>query len=531
MNFTVKRLTVLAVEMSGHFVEQQQRRGATAGGDQAEPCLWAFRYTEQVRTAKQLQKDYTFKHPQYGQAHTAVGTNLSHQANDYERYDFPGRYKLDEAGKPFTQTRLLALRRDAQVAYVTGDDPRLQPGLAFDLTGHPRDEWNSGWRPILMVHTGTQTTSQEEDSAEARVGTHYSYDAQIIPDRVEWKAPLHPKPRIDGPQMAFVVGPKNEEIFCDEYGRVKVEFVWDRYGNRDEYSSCWIRVSQNWAGAAWGHIAIPRIGQEVIVSYVDGDPDQPIITGRTYPATHPSPYELPRHKTRMSIKSQTHKGDGYNELRFEDEAGIEEIWVHAQKDQNIHVNHDETTFVGHDRKENVEHDETISIGHDRTESVGNDEQVTIGHDRRHQIGQDAFLTIERNHTITIGKDKVESVGNHRKDQTTANHISDVGGHVEQTVQGHDKLRAGQSIERQTKHYQLGASDRATIRGPGGSISIDASGVTLEGVLIRLKGSVVQSGSSSHSLAIQGNPNTGEPICVSCLLKAMTEGRSVVRMQG
>jgi type VI secretion system secreted protein VgrG len=311
--------------------------------------------------------------------------------------------------------------------------------------------------------------------------------------------------------MAFVVGPKNEEIFCDEFGRVKVQFVWDRYGASDEFSSCWIRVSQNWAGVAWGHIAIPRIGQEVIVSFVDGDPDQPIISGRTYPATNPPPYELPRHKTRMSIKSQTHKGKGYNELRFEDEKDQEEIYVHAQKDQNIVVNHDETTQIGNDRKENVEHDETIAIGRDRTESVGNDERVTIGRNRTHQVGQNAFLRIERNHTINIGKDKVESVGNHRKDQTTANHISDVGGHVEQTVQGHDKLSAGQSIERQTQRYKLQAGERAVIRGPGGSITLDDSGITIEGLLIRFKGTLAQNnGGIGHALPLDGHPAEGLP---------------------
>ncbi|HTV87151.1 MAG TPA: type VI secretion system tip protein TssI/VgrG [Dyella sp.] len=503
---------------------------ATPGGDQDEPCLWSFRYSEQVRTAAQTQKDYTFKHPRYGQSHTSSGVNLDHQGRDYERYDYPGRYKQDEAGKPFTQTRLLALRRDAQLALVEGDDARLQPGLAFDLQGHPREDWNSGWRTVRMVHTGTQTTSQEEDAADATVGTHYHYEAQIIPDRVEWKAPLHPKPRIDGPQMATVVGPKNEEIFTDEFGRVKVQFPWDREGNNDEHSSCWIRVSQNWAGAAWGHMAIPRIGQEVIVSYVDGDCDQPIITGRTYPATNPPPYVLPRHKTRMTIKSQTHKGKGYNELRFEDEKDQEEIFVHAQKDQNIVVNHDETTQIGHDRKENVEHDETITIGHDRTESVGNDEQVTIGKDRRHQIGQDAFLSIERNHALSIGKDRVETVGNHRKDQTTANHLIEVGGHVEHTVQGHHKLSAGKSIERQTQRYQLQAGEVAVIRGPGGTIRIDDGGITLEGVAIHFKGPVQMQGEGTGNLfGIRGTPNVGadSDFCLECFLHAAAMGGGLV----
>ncbi|HTV86147.1 MAG TPA: hypothetical protein VME63_12105, partial [Dyella sp.] len=155
------------------------------------------------------------------------------------------------------------------------------------------------------------------------------------------------------------------------------------------------------------------------------------------------------------------------------------------------------------------HDETVSIGHDRTESVGNDEQVTIGKDRRHQIGQDAELTIERNHTIATGKDRIENVGNHRKDKTTANHLIDVGGHVEQTVQGHHKLSAGQSIERQTQRYQLQTGERAVIRGPGGSITLDSSGVTLEGLAIRFKGPITQeSVGTGHAFHLDGRPLPG-----------------------
>ncbi|WP_284400546.1 type VI secretion system tip protein TssI/VgrG, partial [Pseudomonas putida] len=138
-----------------------------------------------------------------------------------------------------------------------------------------------------------------------------------------------PKPRIDGPQMATVVGPKGEEIYCDQWGRVKVSFPWDRESQDNEFSSCWVRVSQGWAGGSWGSMAIPRIGQDVIIQYVDADPDQPMITGRTYCGNQLPPYDLPKHKTRMTIKSQTHKGDGFNELRFEDELGKEEVFIHA----------------------------------------------------------------------------------------------------------------------------------------------------------------------------------------------------------
>ncbi|NNB83937.1 type VI secretion system tip protein TssI/VgrG, partial [Pseudomonas aeruginosa] len=291
-----------------------------AGGDRPGPALRSFTYSENVRTARQTQRDYNFKNPLYNQQTRREGDYLDHQASSYERYDYPGRYK-SEVGESFTRDRLRGHRGDARLAIAEGDDARLVPGLSFDLTGHPRPDMNRGWRPVRIEHHGTQYTSQAEDSADAERGTHYTSTAMLVPDDAEWRPEPLPKPRIDGPQQATVVGPPGEEIYCDEFGRVKVQFPWDREGRNDEHSSCWIRVSQNIAGALWGHMAIPRIGQEVIISNFDGDPDQPIITGRNFNANQRPPYELPAHKTRMTLKSQTHKGEGFNEVRFEDEAG------------------------------------------------------------------------------------------------------------------------------------------------------------------------------------------------------------------
>ncbi|AHB57779.1 type VI secretion system Vgr family protein [Pseudomonas aeruginosa] len=379
-----------------------------AGGDRPGPALRSFTYSENVRTARQTQRDYNFKNPLYNQQTRREGNDLDHQASSYERYDYPGRYK-SEVGEAFTQDRLRGHRGDARQAIVEGDDARLVPGISFDLIGHPRRDMNRGWRPVLIEHHGKQYTSQAEESADAAQGTHYSSTATLVPDDAEWRAEPMDKPLITGPQQATVVGPPGEEIYCDEFGRVKVQFPWDREGRNDEHSSCWIRVSQNISGALWGHMAIPRIGQEVIVSNFDGDPDQPVITGRSYNANQRPPYELPANKTRMTIKSQTHKGDGFNEIRFEDEADQEEVFIHAQKDQNNIVNNDETTFVGHDRSERVDNDETVSIGHDRKEDVGNDETISIGRHRKEDVGKNETISIGRNRRVTIGGHKTETI--------------------------------------------------------------------------------------------------------------------------
>ncbi|WP_238067692.1 type VI secretion system Vgr family protein [Pseudomonas shirazica] len=444
---------------------------ANSGGDQARPCLRRLRYSEQVRTARQVQRDYTFTNPQYRQEHRAGDSSITHQSRDYERFDYPGRYKRDAVGVPFTATRLTALRHDARIAEVEGDDVRLQPGLSFTLVEHPRKDLNAHWRVMRVHHEGSQFTSLQEEAAGAEQGTRYSQEAVLVPGRIEWRPAPLPKPRIDGPHMATVVGPPGEEIYCDEWGRVKVSFPWDRESENNEFSSCWVRVSQGWAGGSWGSMAIPRIGQDVIIQYVNADPDQPMITGRTYCGDQLPPYDLPEHKTRMTIKSQTHKGDGFNELRFEDELGKEEVFIHAQRDQNNVVGNDETTRVGRNR----------------VEQVGNDEHLNIGHDFRQETGGDHTQLIGQNCRVDIKHDLFEKVGNDRSESTGANHQAFVGKDAELVVKGAQKVTVGQGMEQHTTIYQLRASERIEFRTAGGSILLDGQGITINGLKLDLLG--------------------------------------------
>ena len=384
---------------------------SNSGGDQARACLRRLRYSEQVRTSRQVQRDYTFTHPAYRQEHRAAGPFLEHQSTDYERFDYPGRYKRDAVGKPFTENRITALRHDVRIAEVQGDDVRLQPGLSFTLTGHPRDDLNAHWRVNSVVHKGSQFTCLQEEAAGVDQSTRYEQTAQLVPGRTEWRpAPLD-KPRVDGPHMATVVGPPGEEIYCDEWGRVKVSFPWDRESNNNEFSSCWVRVSQGWAGGSWGAMAIPRIGQDVIIQYVNGDPDQPMITGRTYCGNQLPPYDLPDHKTRMTIKSQTHKGDGFNELRFEDELGKEEVFIHAQKDQNTQVNNNQSLTVGVDRTQKIGQDESIAIGRNRLRAVKANDTLKVGGGKNDLIAGD--YEVEAGNTIRLkcGKTLIEMHAN------------------------------------------------------------------------------------------------------------------------
>ncbi|MFP3369387.1 MULTISPECIES: type VI secretion system tip protein TssI/VgrG [unclassified Pseudomonas] len=459
---------------------------ANSGGDQARPCLRRLRYSEQVRTARQVQRDYTFTHPAYRQEQRAEGSDLKHQSTTYERFDYPGRYKRGAVGAPFTATRITALRHDARMAEVEGDDVRLQPGLSFTLIGHPREDLNMHWRVTRMHHEGTQFTSLQEEAAGAQQGTRYTQAAVLVPGRTEWRPAPLPKPRIDGPQMATVVGPKGEEIYCDQWGRVKVSFPWDRESQDNEFSSCWVRVSQGWAGGSWGSMAIPRIGQDVIIQYVDADPDQPMITGRTYCGNQLPPYDLPKHKTRMTIKSQTHKGDGFNELRFEDELGKEEVFIHAQRNQVNVVGNDETT----------------TIGRNRVGQVGQDEQLTIGNNFRQDTARDHTQVIGQNSRVNIKHDLNEQVGNNRSESTGANQRVVIGNNSELVIKGAQSISVGQGVQTRTTVYQLLASERIEFRSPGGSIVLDAQGITINGLTLDLQGqtkAVAKGDGNSQSL--------------------------------
>jgi len=225
---------------------------------------------------------------------------------------------------------------------------------------------------------------------------------------------------VQGPQTAIVVGRSGEEIFTDKYGRVKVQFHWDREGKRNENSSCWIRVSHPWAGKGWGAISIPRIGQEVIVDFLEGDPDQPIITGRVYNAEQMPPYELPADQTQSGVKSRSSKGggaDNFNEIRFEDKKGSEEVYIHAEKDESIVVEHDQMITVGHDRAESIERDRSLAVGRDKSEKVGRNKSIAV-------TGAHTE-TIQGVMTVTVGRTLTENV--------LINYAETVGGAMELTV--------------------------------------------------------------------------------------------------
>jgi type VI secretion system secreted protein VgrG len=254
------------------------------------------------------------------------------------------------------------------------------------------------------------------------------------------------RPSVPGPQTATVVGPAGEEIYCDEHGRVKVQFHWDRAGTRDEKSSCWMRISNPWAGSGFGGIQLPRIGQEVIVDFLNGDPDQPVITGRFYNADNMAPWGLPANKTQSGFYSRS-VGGGYNNanaIRFEDKSGQEQLWLHAEKDQLTEVENDEDKWVGNDRRKTIDGHETTIVHKNRTETVDLDETITIHKNRKEQVDLSETISIGTNRTESVALNELINIGVNRTEQVGKNEGITIGSNRTKTVMGNEKDKVGKN---------------------------------------------------------------------------------------
>ncbi len=302
-------------------------------------------------------KDYTFKRPGWAGRFDQEGQHQDYQRTQYEVYDYPGRFK-GAHGQNFARWQMDGWRNNAETARGMSRSPEIWPGRRIVLTGHPQANLNREWQVVASELHGEQPQAVPgRQGAGTALENHFA----VIPADRTWRPQPLLKPLVDGPQSAVVTGPAGEEIFCDEHGRVRVKFNWDRYNPADQDSSCWIRVAQAWAGTGFGHLAIPRVGQEVIVDFLNGDPDQPIIMGRTYHQENRTPGSLPGTKTQMTIRSKTYMGSGFNELKFDDATGREQVYIHAQKNMDTEVLNDRTTTVKHDHRETVKNDQTVTI--------------------------------------------------------------------------------------------------------------------------------------------------------------------------
>ena len=370
-------------------------------------AYWEFR--REVKPGKWAHTDYDFKKPNVKLDAKSL-IERSHPHADYEVFDYPGEYLAKGEGELYAKTRIEEVHRGYEVAEGSGNARGIAVGCRLTVYGHPRGDQNAEY----LVTRSEMNCQAEGFESDGLGGATYDVVFEALNTAHVFRPERRtPRPLVKGPQTAVVVGPAGDEIHTDEYGRVKVQFFWDRYGNSDANSSCWMRVSHPWAGKNWGMIAIPRIGQEVIVECLEGDPDKPIITGRVYNANQMPPYDLPANATQTGIKTRSSKGGGtanFNEIRFEDKKGSEQLFIHAEKNQDIEVENDETHWVGHDRTKKVDNNEDNTIGANRTENVGGNEEITIGGNRTEKVGGKENITIGVSRTETVGTTESITIG-------------------------------------------------------------------------------------------------------------------------
>jgi type VI secretion system secreted protein VgrG len=470
----------------------------------------------EIQPTRFVQRDFNFEKPRADmQADARPARPLQHDhAAAFEVFDYPGEYEDRSEGQRLATVRMEEMRYQFDVFNGESNAAGLTTGGLFRLSGHPRDDQNQEY---LIVGADYHVEESPPESEIARTEL-FSIRFRAIPSAQSFQPPrLTPKPIVQGPQTAIVVGKAGEEIHTDKYGRVKVQFHWDRYGKKDENSSCWIRVSHPWAGQNWGMIAIPRTGQEVIVEFLEGDPDRPIITGRVYNADQMPPYALPANMTQTGIKTRSSKGggvDNFNEIRFEDKKGAEQLYIHAEKNQDGVVENDETLSVGHDRKKSVGHNENVSVGKDRTESVGQNENISIAANRSLSVGANSSTNIGANHSLSVGANERHEVGGNRsravaKDETVdiGDHLSEsVGKNVTVSIGENQSLTVGKDSKSQVgKKYYLEAGDELTLKTGDASITMKKDGtITIKGKDITIQGSGKIGIKAASDVAIKGS---------------------------
>ena len=407
------KLVMSDQNMQVDTVEGATRKFITLSGQdrRTEECIHHFVPERRFASGKTAWKDYNFKKPT-AEMHAQKEGTASYEQAGKELYDWPGRYMELGQGQTFAQIKLEAHEAQDKRCMAAGNSPSLFAGSLMTLTDHPVGARNIEYLVLRSQHTFTSQNYRSGGSG----GTD-SYEGQY--ELIDSAIPLRPmkttpKPVVQGPQTAFVVGAQGEEIDCDEYGRILVRFHWDR--ENDQSMRC--RVAQNWAYKQWGGMIIPRIGMEVMVEFLDGDPDRPLVTGSVYNGDSMPPYSLPANKTKSVFRTQTHKGAGFNELAFEDEKEQEEMYIHAQKDMNVDVLHDRGKTVGHDQSEAIGHDKTITVGNNHTESIGANKTLsvggsfarTVGRVSTEQVGLLKSTFVGGDQTVMVGLNKVENVG-------------------------------------------------------------------------------------------------------------------------
>jgi type VI secretion system secreted protein VgrG len=442
------------------------REAGPGGLPEDEDVITGWRLEQEVRPGKYALTDYNFETPSTSLQGNVSTSNEVAQNTKYEFFDYPGIYTTTSEGEQVVKLRMEEEEALVTVAAGDGTCRSFIPGYRFTLSDHYRRDMNKPYILSEVRHSASVGDSyvSGDDSAVSYTNnfTAIPADTTFRPQR------LTPQPLVQGPQTAVVVGPAGSEIYVDNYSRVKVQFFWDRQGKHDDQSSCWIRVSQPWAGKQWGFIAIPRIGQEVIVDFLEGDPDRPIITGRVYNADEMPPYTLPDNETQTGIKTRSSKGGGsanFNELRFEDKMGSEEFFAHAEKDLTTEVENNEKRTVGNDRTTTIQHDDTLTVQNNRSATINGTDSETVMKTQTLTVNDSRSGTIATSDSLTAGTEISQTAGTTFSITAGATMSVDVGASLSITTGAAVSITAGGTL---------------TITAP--MVSIEAAMVQVAGVV-------------------------------------------------
>lgn len=470
-----KHIMVLA-DMTSSFVScpDQPNNASVAyapatGGLLEDDVIFALEEEYRVQTGTATLSDYDFTKP-----NSSLLTTLK-SSQPGEVYDYPGKYTTKDDGSNYAKIRLEEL--EAGISTMRGDSNcmTLQSGYTFTLTGHYRTSANIEYTLVMVDHQG-QNTSYMAGQMDPFA---YRNSFEAIPNSLQFRpARRARKPLIEGTQTALVVGKSGEEIWTDQYGRVVVQFYWDRLGTCNENSSCWIRVAQGWAGKEWGFICIPRIGQEVVVSFLEGDPDRPLITGSVYNAVQTTPYTLPDNQTQSTWKSMSSKGGGgFNEIRFEDKKGSEQIFIHGEKDMDMRLKNDRREWIGEDRH--------LVVTRDKLEKTGRDSHLDLTRDHIEKIGRDHHLTISGKEAIAI----------------TGSHSLKVTGDVIEQFSGNHSSQVTQNLYLKGMNVVVEGLTGLTIKVGGSFVTVNSGGVQIFGPMVQINsGGSALSGSAGSPVS-------------------------------
>jgi type VI secretion system secreted protein VgrG len=399
----------------------QQIPFRSEAGAQEDDSIHRWQAVRRAGASLTTLASFDYKNPR---AQTVDRPSLNEHGMALELYADTGAYGYRDSqdGATLAQRRMEEHDARGQYFLAEGNDRCAQAGRWFELAGHFGAAPNAGGDGEYLILSVEHNASNNYHTGTGAI-SHYSNKLTCQRKSVAWRPGIgyNSKPvLVPGVLTAIVTGPKGEEIHTDSLGRITLQFHWDRLGQYDENSSPWIRCVTPQAGAGFGQIGIPRVGQEVAVQFLDGNPDHPIVIGCVYNALHMPPWELPDNKSQSGVLTRSTLGgmpNHANAVRFEDEKGKEQLWLHAEKDQLTEVEHDEDKWVGNDRRKTVDRDETTLVKHDRTETVGNDEVITVHHDRRERvdgdekisIGSDRNEHVEKNETVRIDGNRGELV--------------------------------------------------------------------------------------------------------------------------